>query len=790
MSGRALAPCLAMLISAVWVAPPVAAPAQQSPAESAASPNAALLNKYCVTCHSDARRTGGLSLEHADLADVPKGAETWEKLIRKVRVGMMPPPGMPRPARAQLDDLAGYFEASLDRSAAEKPRPGRTSMHRLNRAEYANVIRDLLALDIDARALLPADDTAYGFDNNADILTVSPLLLERYLSAARKISRLALGDSTLRPSVESYDVSRYDVQDDRASEELPFGTRGGIALHHHFPLDAEYLISVRLQRRRARGEQLEVRVDGERVKSFTIGNDPGMPRAPDDGDAQLAVPRLEVRVPVKAGLHLVGVALVQRTTAPEGTGPAQLPVASISFAGKRGAEVGVERVDIAGPYDAKVPDDSPSRRRILVCRPPERGSDEPCAKRILSTLARRAYRRPVTDQDLKRLLRFYTADRSTHGFDAGIRSALERILVDPQFLFRIERDPAGVSPGTAFRLSDVEIASRLSFFLWSSMPDDELLDTAVGGTLSQPAVLERQVRRMLGDGRALTLVSNFATQWLHLQNVQVVAPDGNTFPGFDDNLRQAFQRETELFLQSQLREDHSVVDLLSANYTFVNERLARHYGLPDIYGSHFRRVTYPDGRRGGLLGHGSILTVTSYATRTSPVVRGKWLLENILGAPPPPPLPNVPNLPDRAADGKPASVRERLEQHRRDPVCASCHAQMDPLGFALENFDAIGRWRTQGEADTPIDASGMLPDGARFDGPAELRTLLLARRENFVMTVIEKLLTYALGRGVEHYDKPAIRRIMRDTQSSEYRWSSLILAIARSTPFQMRRSES
>ncbi len=448
-------------------------------------------------------------------------------------------------------------------------------------------------------------------------------------------------------------------------------------------------------------------------------------------------------------------------------------------------EIGVERIDIAGPYDARPPDDSPSRRRILVCR----REDTVCARQIVSTLARRAFRRPVSDRDVARLLSFYERDRKTTGFEAGIRSALERILVDPQFLFRIERDPPRVPAGTVFRLTDVEIASRLSFFLWSSMPDDELLDAAAHGTLNRPAVLERQVKRMLADERASTLVDNFAMQWLYLRNVQVVAPDVNAFPGFDDNLRQAFQRETQLFLQSQLREDRSVVDLLDANYTFVNERLARHYDMPNIYGSHFRRVTYPDGRRRGLLGHGSILTVTSYATRTSPVVRGKWLLENVLGAPPPPPLPNVPNLPDRSSDGKPASVRARLEQHRGNPSCASCHAQMDPLGFALENFDAIGRWRTTDEGDQPIDAAGALPDGSHFDGPQQLRALLLSRKDDFVMTVIEKMLRYALGRGLEHYDRPAIRQIMRDAKADDYHWSSVILHIASSTPFQMRRAE-
>lgn len=754
-----------------------------------ASASRAVLDRYCVTCHNRQLRIAGLTLDTMGLERVGEAAPAWEKVVLKLRTGTMPPVGRPRPDRPTYDSLASWLETALDRHSASAPNPGRPAIHRLNRAEYTNVIRDLLGLEIDARALLPADDTAYGFDNNADVLTLSPLLLERYMSAARRISRLALGDPTLRPSVESYTVSRYLVQDDRASEDLPFGTRGGIAVRHSFPLDGQYAISVHLQRRRSREPQeLELRVDGVRVGTFTIGNDPGAQRAQDAADTPAADPRLEVRVTVTAGPHLVGVALVQKTMAPEGTAPSQLPVGNISFAGRRGAETSVERVDIDGPYDARTPADSPSRRKVLFCRPSTEGNDEACARRVLSTLARRAYRKGVTDRDLGRLLTFYTAEKAAGGFDAGIRSALERILVDPQFLFRIERDPSTATPGTPYRLTDVELASRLSFFLWSSMPDEELLDLAVRGTLHQPPILERQVRRMLVDVRSSALVSNFAMQWLHLRNVPALAPDVNAFPAFDENLRQAFLRETELFLESQLRADRSVAELLNADYTFVNERLARHYGLPNVYGSHFRRVTYPDGRRAGLLGHGSILSVTSYATRTSPVVRGKWLLENILGAPPPSPPPNVPNLPERGVDGKTASVRERLEQHRSNPVCASCHAQMDPLGFALENFDAIGRWRTTSEDDSPIDATGALPDGARFEGPAELRTLLLARRENFVTTVVDKLLTYGLGRGVEYYDMPAIRKIRRDAAANDFRWSSLIAGLVKSTPFQMRRA--
>jgi hypothetical protein len=493
---------------------------------------------------------------------------------------------------------------------------------------------------------------------------------------------------------------------------------------------------------------------------------------------------------VKAGPHLVAVTFLQRTLAPDGLAPSSLPVGNISFRGKRGAETGVERVEIGGPYNSQGPGDTPSRRRIFVCRPSGADAGDACARKTIAALARRAYRRGVGDQDIGQLLEFYRQGREPNGFDAGIQSALERVLVDPQFLFRIERAPSAPTARGVYRISDVELASRLSFFLWSSIPDDELLDLAARGKLGDTATLEQQVRRMLADSRAAAVVDNFAAQWLYLRNVRAVAPDVNAFPGFDGDLRDAMLRETELFLASQLREDRTVVELLTANYTFLNERLARHYGVPGIYGSHFRRVAITDPNRLGLLGQGSILTVTSYATRTSPVVRGKWLLENILGAPPPAPPANVPPLPERGGEGQPMSVRERMEQHRKDPVCASCHAQMDPLGFALENYDAIGRWRTTDEAHAPIDSTAMLADGRLVHGPTELRELLLAKRENFVTTVAQKLLTYALGRGLDADDMPAVRRIVREAARSDYRWSALILGVSRSVPFQMRRSET
>jgi hypothetical protein len=744
----------------------------------AVSPDAvrASINKYCVSCHNDRLRTAGLSLQELDPADAAAHAQTWEKVVGKLRSRAMPPATASRPDEATYDLVASRLESALNAAAARKPNPGHPAVHRLNRAEYTNAVRDLLALDVDGPSLLPPDDQGFGFDNNADLLTMSPGLLDRYLLAARKVSRLAVGDPSIRPSVQRYAVSRLLTQDDRVSEELPFGSRGGIVIRHHFPLDAEYVLRVRLQGNpgRTAGEQVEVRLDGERVKLFTVGG-PSVGRggegAPD--------PVLEVRFAAKAGPRMLGVSLVKRTTAPEGVAPARLPVGSISF-----RAAGIGSIELDGPYNASGVGDTPSRRRIFICRPGRSQDERACATQILSVLARRAYRRPVGEKDVKALLAFYDEGRAP-GFDAGIGAALERVLIDPEFLFRIERDPPQLPGGAAYRISDLELASRLSFFLWSSVPDDELLDVAARGKLSDPATLEQQVRRMLASGRASALVENFAAQWLYLRNMRTAAPDAGQFPDFDDNLREAFQRETQLFLESQLREDHGVVDLLTANYTFLNERLARHYQIPNVYGSHFRRVTFDDASRGGLLGQGSILTVTSYATRTSPVLRGKWLLENILGAPPPPPPPDVPALKENSAGDRPLSVRQRMEEHRRNPVCASCHSRMDPLGFALENFDAIGRWRSTDEGHVPIDASGAL-DGVRFEGPVALKAVLLARRGEFVRTVTEKLLTYALGRGIEYYDRPAVRAILAQAAADDYRWSSLILGIVKSTPFEMR----
>ena len=791
-----------------------------SPVTPPAAQYRALLNRYCITCHNEKLRTAELVLSKVDVENVSEGAEVWEKVIRKLRAGAMPPPGMPRPDQPAYDSFATYLATALDQAAKAKPNPGRSAAtHRLNRSEYANAIRDLLAMDINAidiRSLLPADESTYGFDNMADVLSVSPVLLEGYMSAAGKISRLAIGDPSIRPVFETYDLPKFLMQDDRMSEALPFGSRGGIAIRHHFPVDGEYIIRIRLQkdhRDRIRGlaepHQMDVRLDGARIRLFTVGGEPKGKSAPVFSTAAVGDPEqelyeltadeaLEVRFPAKAGTRLVGVAFLKETSVPEGalkyvnSRPESLPRLPLSdLPSYKGGNPAVDSVAIGGPYDAKGPGETPSRRKIFVCRPtgsPEGSKDEEqCAKKILSALARRAYRRTATEGDIQALISLYKAGRNEGSFEAGIGLALERILVGPEFLFRIERYPENVAPDIAYRISDLELASRLSFFLWSSIPDDQLLDLAERGQLKDPAVLEQQVRRMLDDSRSKALVNNFAALWLSLRNLRSVKPDPDAFPDFDDNLRQAFQQETELFLESTLREDRSVLELLDADYTFVNERLARHYQIPNIYGSHFRRVTLSDEERGGLLGHGSILTVTSYANRTSPVLRGKWVLENILGTPPPPPPPNVPSLPDRGKDGKNLTVRQRMEQHRANPVCASCHKLMDPLGFALENFDGIGRWRTT-DANIPIDPSGVLPNGAKFQGLAGLREVLLSRREELVTTVTEKLLTYALGRGVAYSDAPAVRGIMREADSSNYRWSSLIMGIVRSTPFQMRRS--
>jgi hypothetical protein len=760
--------------------------------QAASSTPRALLDQYCVTCHNEKLKTAGLLLDKADPSNVALDPETWEKVVRKVRAGAMPPAGMPRPDQAGMERFAVSLETSLDRAAAERPNPGRTPVHRLNRAEYANAIRDLLSIDVDVTSLLPADDESYGFDNIAETLRMSPVLLERYLSAARKISRLAVGDTNIIPSYDTYRV-RPDLGQDEHIEGLPLGTRGGLLIHHNFALDGEYDFKTKLALNtsaKVRGldypNDFVITVDGAIVHRATIGGKADEDASDDnssDGENSILA-RLETKVPIKAGPHTVGIAFIQKTSAqPDGVMEPYLR-STVDPLEQRGVPL-IDNVSIGGPFDATGPGDTPSRRRIFVCRPASGADEVPCAKKIIATLARRAYRKPVGDAEMERLLGFYQQGRNEGNFDQGIESALRFLLTDPKFVFRFERDPANVAAGAAYRVSDLELASRLAFFLWSSIPDDELLAVAAQGKLRDPAVLEAQVRRMLADPRSEALVSNFAGQWLYLRNVRGANPNIEEFPDFDDNLREGFRRETELFFDSIIHEDRSVLDLLSANYTFVNERLARHYGIPNVYGSRFRRVIIADDARRGLLGQGSFLLVTSYATRTSPVLRGKWILENVLGTPVPPPPPNVPALKDNAPGEKPLTVRERLEEHRKNPACAVCHKIMDPVGFALENFDAVGQWRDS-DAGNPIDASGVLVDGTKVDGPVALRNAIAKRPETFAGTMTEKMLTYALGRGLEYYDMPAVREIVREMSKSDYHFSALIDGIVKSAPFQMR----
>jgi len=762
-------------------------------------------------------KTANLVLDKADAENVFNSMETWEKVIVQLRSRAMPPPRSRRPDNATYDAVATWLETELDRASAAHPNPGRPAdLHRLNRTEYANAIRDLLGVEIDGTLVLPPDEQAHGFDTNADALSVVPALLDRYLTAAAKISRLAVGDPTLRPAFERYTSVRNNAsertqlwQADRLSEEFPLGSRGGIVARHYFPVDGEYVLQVRLERTidgPVRGlntpSEIEIRVDGIRVGQFKVGGAMRATEAPasasgyDDAKnpALTADDTLEVRVPLKAGLRQVTATVVKSDAVrPEGLGLARIPIWSEAYGEDANAQLAIALLLIGGPYNGQVAQDSPSHRRIFVCRAGAlaKADDTACATKILSTLARRAYRRPVTTDDVQTLLGFYQRGRAEGDFETGIRAALERLLVSPDFLFRIEADPAQVKPGTAYRISDVELASRLSFFLWSSIPDDELLDVAIRGRLRNPTVLEQQVRRLLADPRARTaLVQNFFSQWLQIRNVWLLTPDANRqFPWFDDNLRTAFVTEIERFLASHLQEDRRIVELLTAPDTFLNEQLARHYGIASVYGSHFRRVTLTDPNRWGLLGKASILAVTSYPHRTSPTLRGKWLLENILAAPVPPPPPTVNTTLEAPAHAKPTSVRAMLEQHRANPACASCHARMDPLGFGLENFDAIGQWRTTDGA-TPIDASGVLLDGTNVDGPVALRAALVQQQDQFVKAVTEKLLMYALGRGLAYPDASAIRTLLRAAAAEDYRWSATLLAIVQSPPFQFRRSRS
>jgi hypothetical protein len=751
------------------------------------------INQYCIGCHSARLKTGGLVLEGRDLGQLSADADVWEKVVRKLRSGAMPPAGARRPDASTTDSLVQWFESSLDAAAAAAPNPGRPVAHRLNRAEYANAVRDLLALTIDPSTLLPPDDSAQGFDNIADALALSPSLIEGYLTAAGRISALAVGDPSIGPASLTFHV-RGDASQSEHVEGLGLGTRGGLLAEPTLPLDGEYVIKVKLLQTNlgsVRGlqspDQVEITVDGERKHLVPIGGVADYSAAPDNAtDVANAIDaRLQVRVAAKAGPHKIGVAFLQKSSA-EGGNRLQSFLRTTLIATDHLGLPHVESVTITGPFNATGPGDTPSRRRIFVCRPAAASEELRCARTIVTTLARHAFRRAPTATEIDRLVDFYKRGRDGHTFENGVEMALRGVLASPKFLVRVEQDPDGLAQGAAYRVSDVELASRLSFFLWSSIPDDELLTLAQAGKLKDRAVLHAQVRRMLADPRADALVSNFAGQWLYLRNVRTAEPDKNDFPDFDDNLRQSFQRETELFVGSIMREDRSAIDLLTADYTFVNERLARHYHMPGVYGSQFRRVAVTDDARRGLLGQGSILMVTSHADRTSPVVRGKWILDNLLGSPPPPPLPNAGALKESADDGKPHSVRERMEEHRSNPACASCHKLMDPIGFSLENFDAVGAWRVR-EGDAAIDAAGQLADGTPVNGVVTLRQAILKRPETFVRTMTEKMMTYALGRGLMHYDLPVVRGIVRQAAVSDYRFSSLVLGIVDSVPFQMRR---
>ena len=766
----------------------------------------ALVSQYCVTCHNERLKTGGLVLDAAAVATPSGDVETWEKVTRKLRAGLMPPPGSPRPAAANLDAFTGWLEGELDRAAARSPNPGRPMLHRLNRSEYANAIRDLLQLDVDAALLLPPDDSAFGFDNVSDVLGVSPSLQERYLTAASTISALAVGDTRMRPGGETYRVAQ-DLSQDQHIDGLPLGTLGGTRVRHIFPVDGEYDIQTKLYRTNlniVRGLQyphdVEIAIDGKTVHRTTIGGNADLAamfdKPTDTGDE--VERRMRIKVKVAAGAHDVTVAFVGNMAVKDAVRLQPFLRSSADNFDWAG-HPHIQTVAITGPFGATSPGDTPSRRAIFTCGlagPPRRSAglggtrpatdpaEEQCARQILSRLARRAYRRPATEAELRPLLAFYEEGRQEGSFDRGIQRGLERILASPLFIFRVEQDPASLAPGTAHRLSDVEIASRLSFFLWSSIPDDTLLLRAERGTLRQPAALDAQITRMLADKKSSALVSNFAGQWLQLRNVRSVQPNTNVFPDFDDNLRRSMRRETELLFESVIREDRSVLDLLRADYTYLDERLARHYGVPNIYGSQFRRVAVTDDQRRGLLGHASILSVTSHAERTSPVLRGKWVLDNFLGLVVPPPPEDVPPLVSKEGE-VPKTLRAQMEAHRATPVCASCHKLMDPIGFALENFDAIGTWRTK-EAAGPIDASGQLADGTKIDGVVALRNAILARPDVFVTTMTEKMFVYALGRGIDAYDRPTIRQIVRDAGRENYRFSSLVRGIVRSPAFQMR----
>ncbi len=785
LAGRAASPDAAALLPSV-------SPMLQSAvgqAASVAADHQTLLQRYCVTCHNDRMRTGGFTLQGLDVDAAASHAEMWEKVIRMVRGGMMPPAGMPRPASENLDVMVEWLEHTIDAQALGAPNPGQKPIHRLNRTEYRNAIRDVLDLSIDASEFLPADDESHGFDNIAGVLRVSPSLLEQYLNAARKISALAVG-ADKDVMTHAFQVPPDDSQESHV-DGLPLGTRGGLLFEHTFPQDAVYDFRVVLQRNIVGyvtglefAHELEILIDGDRVFAAPVGGEEDNAASDENMSltAEMLEARLRSRVPVAAGRRMVGVTFVKRNSA-EWDEPLQAHERDYDLQNMNGIPL-INYMSITGPYEATGPGNTPSRQRIFACHPSARDEESACANQILSSLARRAYRRPVTSTDMEPLLKLYESGRSSGTFETGIEHALRLILASPSFLFRTESAPP---PGAVVPVTDVELASRLSFFLWSSVPDDELLRVAEEGRLRDAVVLQEQIRRMLGDPKSQALVENFAGQWLKLRNLRNHIPNPGDLPNFTNELRWAFWRETELFFESIMREDRNVLEFLTADYTFVNERLARHYGIPSVYGSHFRRVAIPGEARRGLLGQGSILTVTSYPNRTSPVLRGHFILENILGTPPPPPPPNVPALEENHAGEAPRSLRERLEQHRSNPACAGCHRAMDPPGFALENFDGIGQWRTK-EPGGAIDPSGELADGTPVDGPVSLRAAILRRPGMFVQTLTEKLMTYALGRGVEYADMPFVRAIEQQAAQHDYRFSWIVFGIVNSPPFQLKRA--
>jgi len=798
VNNRLFVPSCLTIVLMVLVSGQAAGP--QGPSSNASAPTPAVstpravLDKYCVVCHNERLKTANLLLDKLDLARLGDHAAEAEKVVRKLRAGMMPPGGRPRPDPAIRDALINWLETELDRNALASPYLPPPGLHRLNRAEYSNAIRDLLGLQIDATTFLPPDDSTHGFDNIAGALGMSPALMEAYVSAAGKISRLAMGMESAATQVE-FNVPEGTSQMYHV-EGLPFGTRGGILIKHEFPADGEYIFKVvpvnegnMGQSNRPFGavprEKLEVTIDGERVHLFDWDTDMV-------GFAvRFGVPTPPIRV--KAGLHTVGVTFLATNFTPNNHDwNYSFLRTTLETSGMQGHVFfpHVGRVRIEGPFHAPASSETPSRRKILACRPTSAKDEEPCARQTLTALARRAYRRPVTPSDVGTLMEFYALGRKSDTFERGIEMALERVLVDTEFVYRAETEPANLAPGARYRISDVELASRLSFFLWSSIPDDELMNLAVQGRLRSPVVLEQQVHRMLADPRSEALVSNFTGQWLNVRALRDAQPIASLYPDFDDTLRLAFQREVELFFASIVREDRSVLELLTANYTFVNERLALHYGIPNVYGSQFRRVSLgpdQDARR-GLLGKGALLTVTSQPARTSPVARGKWFLQTFLGVSPPDPLPNIPPVKPRPEDAagntKVPTMRQQMEEHHTNPVCASCHQIFEPIGLSLENFDAVGTWRTEDEG-TPIDPSGVLGDGTSLNGVASLRDLLVRSSDQYVRVLTEKMLTYALGRGVEYPDMPLVRSIVHGAAANNYHFSSLVMGIVKSAPFQM-----